>query len=135
MLPPTSTITLSSCTLLYLLPFLCKHKPVPHHYHWYWRVVRGGHGLPKVLPEPAMPYPSTPCQWTTTETVLWLFQGWPTRRAGGLWPSSTPLDTPHHTPIPLTRFRCLFFEVLLTLLLFRNRNQDSGRVYRLLFSF
>jgi hypothetical protein len=24
-------------------------------------MARGGHGLPKVLPGPAMPYPSTPC--------------------------------------------------------------------------
>jgi hypothetical protein len=44
-------------------------------------MARGCHGLPKVLPWPAMPYPSTPC------------------RAGGLQPSSTPLDTPRRTPI------------------------------------
>jgi hypothetical protein len=32
------------------------------------------------------------------ETALQLFQGWPARRAGGQWPSSTPLDTPCPTP-------------------------------------
>jgi hypothetical protein len=32
-------------------------------------MARGGHGLPKVSPGPAMPYPSTPCGWSTTETT------------------------------------------------------------------
>jgi hypothetical protein len=58
------------------------------------RMARGGHGLPKVSPGPAMPYPSTPCRRTTYETALRLFQGWPAHRAGSLWPFSAPLDTP-----------------------------------------
>jgi hypothetical protein len=32
-------------------------------------MVRGGHGLPKVSPGPAMPYPSMPCRWATPETA------------------------------------------------------------------
>jgi hypothetical protein len=56
-------------------------------------VARGGHGVPKVLIGPAMPYPSTPCRQATPETALRPFQRWPTHRAGGLWPYSTPSDT------------------------------------------
>jgi hypothetical protein len=37
----------------------------------------GGHGLPKVSPGPAIPYPSTPCGQTTPKTSLQLPQGWP----------------------------------------------------------
>jgi hypothetical protein len=59
----------------------------------------GGHGLPKVLPGPAMPYPSTPCRQATPITALWPFQGWPAHRAGRLRPFSTPLDTPRRTPM------------------------------------
>jgi hypothetical protein len=33
------------------------------------RMERGGHGLPKVSPVPAMPYPSTPCGWVNPETA------------------------------------------------------------------
>jgi hypothetical protein len=57
-------------------------------------MARGGHGLPKVSPGPAMPYPSTPCGWTTPETALRLFQEWPARRAGGLRPSFYPFGHP-----------------------------------------
>jgi hypothetical protein len=46
-----------------------------------------------------MPYPSTPCGLTTPETALRPFLGWPGHRAGGLRPSSTPLDTPRRTPM------------------------------------
>jgi hypothetical protein len=66
------------------------------------RMARGGHGLPKVLLGPAMPFLSTPCSRTTLEMVLWPFQGWPTRRVGGLCPSSTPLDTSRRTPLELS---------------------------------
>jgi hypothetical protein len=59
----------------------------------------GGHGLPKVLLGPAMPYPSTPCDRVTHETALWPFQGWPAHRAGVLQLYSTPLDTPRRTPM------------------------------------
>jgi hypothetical protein len=31
-------------------------------------MAKGGHGLPKVIPGPAMPYPSTPCKRATPET-------------------------------------------------------------------
>jgi hypothetical protein len=66
------------------------------------RMVRGGHGLSKVSPGPAIPNPSTPCGQATPETALRPFRGWPARRAGGLRPSSTPLITPRHTPTHLT---------------------------------
>jgi hypothetical protein len=59
------------------------------------RMVRGGHGLPKVLP-------SRLCKRTTPETALWLFQGWPVHRLGSLRPSSTLLDTLRHTPMFFT---------------------------------
>jgi hypothetical protein len=49
-----------------------------------------------------MPDPSTLCRRTTSEMALRLFQGWPAHRAGGLRPSSTILDTPHRTSIPIT---------------------------------
>jgi hypothetical protein len=32
---------------------------------------KGGHGLPGVSPGPAIPYPSTPCGWTTPEIALY----------------------------------------------------------------
>jgi hypothetical protein len=62
-------------------------------------MARSGHGLLKVSPGSAMPYPSTPCGRTAPETALWLFQALPARRAGGLQQSSTPLYTPRHTPM------------------------------------
>jgi hypothetical protein len=48
-------------------------------------------GLSKVSPGPAMPDPSTPCGQAAPK------MGWPACRAGGLQPSSTPLDTPRRT--------------------------------------
>jgi hypothetical protein len=60
-------------------------------------MTRGGHGLPKVSPGPAMRYLSLPCGRATPEMTSWPlqpFQGWPTRR-----PSSTPLDTQRGTPL------------------------------------
>jgi hypothetical protein len=62
-------------------------------------IARGGHGLPKVVPGLAMPYPSTPCGRATPETDILLFHGWPARRAGGLRRSFTPLDTPRRAPM------------------------------------
>jgi hypothetical protein len=59
------------------------------------RMARGVHGLPKVSPGPAMPYPSTPCGRATLETALQLFLVGPARRAGGLRLSSTPLNSEH----------------------------------------
>jgi hypothetical protein len=58
-------------------------------------VWKGGHGLRKVSFRPAMSYPSSPCGQATLEMVLQPFEGWPTRKAGGPWPSSTPPWTPH----------------------------------------
>jgi hypothetical protein len=49
----------------------------------------------------AMHDPSTPCERATLETVLRPFLGWATRRAGGLQPSSSLLDTLCHTPMAL----------------------------------
>jgi hypothetical protein len=54
------------------------------------RMVRGGHGLSKVLLGPVRPYPFMPC-------------GWPSTGQGGLQPSSTPLDTPRRTPMAETK--------------------------------
>jgi hypothetical protein len=58
-------------------------------------MAKGGYGLHKVLPGPAMPYPSTPCGWSTPETAL--------HRAGGLQLASNLLDTPRRTPMIKTR--------------------------------
>jgi hypothetical protein len=63
------------------------------------RMARCGHGLPKVSPGPAKPYPSMPWGRVTPETALLSFLGWPAHKAGGLRPSSTPLDTPRRTPL------------------------------------
>jgi hypothetical protein len=93
------------------------------------RMARGGHGLPKVSPRPAMPDPlrpaggpplrlkrpyglrpsSTPaCQARPVYALpggpplkrpYSHFKGGPPGRAGGLCPSPTPLDTPRHTPL------------------------------------
>jgi hypothetical protein len=57
------------------------------------RMARDGHGLPKVLPGPAMPYPCTPCRRANPKRALQPFQGWPTPKAGCLRLSSTPLVT------------------------------------------
>jgi hypothetical protein len=58
---------------------------------------RGGHGLPKVSPRPAMAYPSTSCRWATPEMTLQPSQGCPVRRANVLQLAITPLDTPRRT--------------------------------------
>jgi hypothetical protein len=63
------------------------------------RTARGCHGLPKVSSGPAMPYLSPPLGRATPKIALRPFQGWHARRAGCLQPSSTPLDTPRHTPM------------------------------------
>jgi hypothetical protein len=49
-------------------------------------MARGGHGLPKFTPRATKLYASM------------LFQGWPARRLGSLWSSSTLLDTPRRSP-------------------------------------
>jgi hypothetical protein len=73
--------------------------PITNDIGVHMHMARGGHGLPKVSPGPAMPYPSTPWGRATPEMNLRLFLGWLTRRASGLRPSSTPLDTPRRTPM------------------------------------
>jgi hypothetical protein len=55
---------------------------------------KGWPRTPKLSPRPAKLYPSMPSGQNTPELVLWLFQEWPTHRAGGLQPSSTPHRTP-----------------------------------------
>jgi hypothetical protein len=60
------------------------------------RMARGVHRLLKVLPRLAMPDPSRPCGRDTIETASQPFLWRPAHRAGGLRPSSTPLDTPRH---------------------------------------
>jgi hypothetical protein len=56
------------------------------------------HARPFYALQAAIPETATP------ETALWLFQVWPPTEeamhmAGGLGPSSTPLDTPRFTPL------------------------------------
>jgi hypothetical protein len=62
------------------------------------RTGRGIHGLPKVSCRPAMPNPYTPCGRATLQIALHPFGGWPARRAWGLRPSSSSLDTPARVP-------------------------------------
>jgi hypothetical protein len=62
-------------------------------------MARGGHGLPKVLLGPAMPYLSTLCGFATPETAFRAFQGWSARRVGNLRSSLIPLDTPFRPPV------------------------------------
>jgi hypothetical protein len=61
------------------------------------RMARGIHGIPKVSLVPTMPDLSTPCGQAIPETALRPFLGWSTSTAGGLQPSSTPLESwiPH----------------------------------------
>jgi hypothetical protein len=57
-----------------------------------------GHGLPKVLPVPAMPY--CPTLYTLRAATPEMAVSWvATPETGGLKPSSTPLDTPPRTPL------------------------------------
>jgi hypothetical protein len=55
--------------------------------------------LNKVSPGHALPYPSMYCNQATPEMAFQPFLGWPACRAGGLWPSSTPLNTPRDKPM------------------------------------
>jgi hypothetical protein len=55
-------------------------------------MAKGGYGLTKAPPGPAMSYPSMPCGLATSETALWLFHGWPGYRAGSLHLLSTPYE-------------------------------------------
>jgi hypothetical protein len=52
--------------------------------------VRPGVAMDSLKFHPGPSYPSTPSR---------PFQRWPAYRAGSLWPSSTPLDTPRLTPM------------------------------------
>jgi hypothetical protein len=73
---------------------LAKHGPM----------ARSGHGLPKVLFRPSMPYPSTLCGQATPEM-------WPAHRAGGMRLSSTSLDTPRCTPMNPAKTISLFLGI------------------------
>jgi hypothetical protein len=57
--------------------------------------VANGHGLSKVSLVPYMPYPSMLCRQPPLTAVSRVLAP----RVGGLWPSSTPLDTPRRTPL------------------------------------
>jgi hypothetical protein len=64
------------------------------HFSYHGRMARGDHGLPKVLPGPAMPNPFTPCRLTTPETAYSCFRGGlPARLAAS--GHLLPLWTPH----------------------------------------
>jgi hypothetical protein len=63
-------------------------------------MARGGHGLPKVSPGPAMTDIYMPCS-----RALRPFQGWPTQRADSLQPFSTLLDTPRRMPMGTMQMR------------------------------
>jgi hypothetical protein len=65
--------------------------------HRHGRMARGGHGLPKFHSGP--PFPALPFYTLRSSHPLWPFQGWLTRRAGGLQLSSTLLDTPRRRPM------------------------------------
>jgi hypothetical protein len=67
------------------------------------RMARGIHGLSKVLPMPALPDPSTP-GGRAGQPRNGLMAVSLVARPQGEWsagPSSTPLDTPRHTGLPL----------------------------------
>jgi hypothetical protein len=66
-------------------------------------MARGGYGLPRMSPRPAMSFLYMPCRQTTPETALHPFLGWLIRSGGGLRSCSTPLDTQRRTPMPLRR--------------------------------
>jgi hypothetical protein len=73
-------------------------------------MARGGHGLPKVSPGPAISYPPTPCERATPETAL--HEG-----GGSLLASSTPLDTPRRTPKVIHLYsHCYTIQVALVVL-------------------
>jgi hypothetical protein len=70
-------------------------------------MARAIHGLPKVSPGPALPYPSTSCRLATPETALKLSLRWPTRRVGGLRAPCTPFDTTRRMGLVAIRRCCL----------------------------
>jgi hypothetical protein len=76
------------------------------------RTGRGIHGRTKVSCGPAMPNTYTPCGRATPQTALRPFGGWPARRAGGLRPSSSPLDTPSRTGLVTTFSISLLYFIL-----------------------
>jgi hypothetical protein len=80
---------------------LCIHKTGPNKNGriTHKRMSGDGHGHPKVSLQPIMPDHSRACGWATLETAFRSFQGCPASRASGLWPSSTPFDTPCRTPM------------------------------------
>jgi hypothetical protein len=51
-----------------------------------------------------MPDPYTPSGRAPPQMALWPFGGWLARRAGGLQPSSSPLDTPRRTGLEAAVF-------------------------------
>jgi hypothetical protein len=74
-------------------------KIIEMRYDLPWVMARGGHGLPKVLPGPTMPYPlAMPCEQSPVKQIYGkATSGVAAHRTGYLQPSSTPLNTPHRT--------------------------------------
>jgi hypothetical protein len=105
---PLSSGYFCDCLLVQLFSFrpcFCPLSTVHKVIRYHGRMEMDGHGLPKVSPGLALPYPSMPCGRTTPEVALRLFQGWPTHRASGLQPSSIPLNTPRCMPMAMTQQR------------------------------
>jgi hypothetical protein len=83
-----------------ILPLICKRgtslTKKSYVGEWHGCKARGGHGLPKASPRPAMPYRSK----SNSKTALQPFQGWPACRGGPLAGQVVcrrllPLWTPH----------------------------------------
>jgi hypothetical protein len=73
-------------------------------------MVRDGHGLPKVSPEPVMPYPSITSRRATPETPLWLFQFGPLAGQAACR-HLPPLWTAHTICLWGEEISCLSFQI------------------------
>jgi hypothetical protein len=63
------------------------------------RMGKSGHGLPKVSPGPAMPYPSVPCVRPPLKQSPGHFRGGSTAGRTACGHLLAPLDTPRRTPL------------------------------------
>jgi hypothetical protein len=70
----------------------CKVKTKIKLWASHGRIIRGGHGLPKVSPEPTMPDPSMSCKWATPSAVFYPFEH-PLLYARGASPTGSDVTT------------------------------------------